>query len=430
MSKCSNFESKKITIIGGGAAGMVAAIFAAKNIGGYNIRIIEKNDKIGRKLLATGNGRCNMTNRFCHETFKNISKFMDQFNFQETINFFKKIGVITREESDGRIYPYSEQAVSVQQALKSELESLNVEIIYNAYVKKVETISNGFNIVTEINDKCKNSKRKDNIESFFSEKIIIATGGKAGPQYGSTGEGFNIARNFGHTIIKPIPSLTQITSSQLFFKELKGVRAKGSVSLLKNLELLDMEIGEIQFTDSGLSGICIFNLSRLIRLEDSSYNDYIVKIDLMPEFTQQQVFDLLVERAVYLGDRKVKEFLNGLINEKLACVILKESGLDENIINCYEIYQLNKKQLKKIVTYLKNWNIPVSGTKGFKEAQVTSGGIDLQQLDKYTLESKLIKDVYFAGEVVNVDGKCGGYNLQWAWTSGYITGNGASKNIE
>lgn len=423
-------ERKQVIIIGGGAAGMMAAIFAARNLGGHHVRIIEKNDKLGRKLLATGNGRCNISNRFCGDSsLLSPIKAFQLMNVSSTLDFFQQLGIITREESEGRLYPYSEQASSVQQALLSELKALNVDIWYNAKVCHIERSKAGFQLEIERQVE-KKTNHKTNLEiqreSIFSQKVIIATGGKAGPQYGSNGEGFTMAKEFGHSIVKTIPSLTQITSEKAFFKELKGVRAKGCVTLLKNEEPLDQESGEIQFTENGLSGICIFNLSRLIRLENCEITDYTIRLDLMPELSTQELFDLLVERALYLGNRKIEEYLNGLVNGKLAPVILREAGIDLKTSKELELLKLQKNQIKQIALILKKWNISVSGTKGWKEAQVTSGGVPMNELDEETLESKLVKNLYFAGEVTDVDGKCGGYNLQWAWSSGAIAGRSAS----
>lgn len=421
--------SKKITVIGGGPAGMVAAIFAARKLGGHNVRLLEKNEKLGRKLLATGNGRCNITNRNSHmECPSSVQEAFKQMNVESTLDFFKGLGILTREESEGRLYPYSEQAISVQQALIAELTSLNVEIICQVTVKKLEKTPDGFNLLGEIE---KQEKIRQNKEvRYATQKVIIATGGKAGPQYGSTGDGYAMAKEFGHSIVKLIPSLTQITSEQSFFKELKGVRAKGSVTLLKRSKPLDMETGEIQFTENGLSGICIFNLTRLIRLEDNGYADYTVKIDLMPEFSSQELNEFLIERTLLLQNRKTEEFLNGMINGKLSSIILKEAGFDEKTMRTLKLSQLTKKQVQEVAKHLKGWELSISGTKGWKEAQITCGGIDMAQLNVETLESKLVKGLYFAGEVTDIDGKCGGYNLQWAWTSGYVAGTAASTDCE
>lgn len=437
MSNNSIRKRVKITIIGGGAAGMTAAISAARVVGGNQVRIIEKNDKLGRKILATGNGRCNYTNILCtnHDlksnealttNDENFSRgILLQFGINDTINFFEELGILPREEGEGRVYPYSEQASSVQEALKSELEHLGVEIIYHKNVKSVTLILEeeknrnntplGFEITLESGEKLE------------SKKIIIATGGKAGAQYGSTGDGYQIAKSFGHTIIKPIPALVQLTSDNNVFNQLKGVRAKGNVVLIKNNEQVsEMESGEIQFTEEGISGICIFNLSRQIRLDENAeegFHNYKIKIDLIPDFEGSKLLEKLFCRVESMKYKRKEEFLNGILNKKLAAVILKVAGIKTSGQTEDIIMDLNK-----LVKILKGWEIQISGTKGWKDAQVTSGGIKTTEINDETLESRLTRDLYFAGEVIDVDGKCGGYNLQWAWTSGFIAGKAASKS--
>lgn len=441
MSKSSKMDGIKITIIGGGASGITAAIAAARVIGGNQVRIIEKNDIIGRKLLATGNGRCNFTNLNCmsNELMNNVSIHKNNGNFTETalsrfsvndtLDFFNSIGILPREEAEGRIYPYSEQASSIQEAFQSELEYLGVQILYNKnvkFVKRIEgkTTDNFFENFEMI---------LDSGEILRTQKLIIATGGKAGVQYGSTGEGYQIAKSLGHTIIKPIPALVQLTTDKDYFKQLKGVRAKGNVTLVQdhNIEILS-ETGEIQFTEDGVSGICVFNLSRYIRIEDNSgildndnkkaeFNRYSVRIDFIPDFEDKKLIEMLILRKEVLKGRNNKDFLNGIINKRLAFIILKVSDINKDGL----IEDLTENDINRIVKVLKYWEISITGTKGWKNAQVTSGGISTSEINGKTMESKLIRNLYFAGEIIDIDGKCGGYNLQWAWTSGFLAGKSA-----
>lgn len=437
MPKSNEIERMEITIIGGGAAGMTAAISAARVVGGNQVRILEKNDKLGRKLLATGNGRCNFTNTLCtYSDLKSVSEFdrnnssfskdaFSIFGIQDTLNFFEEIGVLWREETEGRIYPYSEQASAVQEALKAELEYLGVDIIYSSNVTSIRKLEEdkksncdnivGFEIILETGMRLK------------TQKIIIATGGKAGSQYGSTGEGYRIAKSLGHSLVKPIPALVQLTSDDKLFQQLKGVRSKGKVTLRnKNQEDIVSETGEIQFTEEGLSGICIFNLSRYLRVEEkdkTDFQNYFVRIDFFQDSYEEELFQKLSNRANILKNRKKDEFLNGILNKKLAPVILKTAGIKL----AGAVGELTEGEIIKLTKVLKCWEIQISGTKGWKEAQVTSGGIKTSEIEKKTMESKLINGLYFAGELIDVDGKCGGYNLQWAWTSGFIAGKSASQ---
>jgi len=382
-------SGKIITVIGGGPSGMAAAISAARQ-GAKAVRLIEKNSILGRKLLATGNGRCNLTNTNCPES-------------EATLRFFAELGLLTRAEAEGRVYPYSEQAAAVQEALIHELRNLKVEVLCNIEIQTIEKANPGFQILSG----------KDR---FYSDAVILTTGGKAGPQYGSTGDGYRFAKALGHNIVRPMPSLVQMVSDRPFLKELKGVRAKGQVELLRGNEVVDRETGEIQFTEDGLSGICIFNLSKEYGLGD------IISIDLFPDYSEQTLEDIFLNRKITLHSRRMSEFFNGMLHKKLIPVFLAELSLDLN----RKAAGLNRGDITKMVKILKNWRISITGTKGWKEAQVTAGGVDLSEIDLYTMESVRMPNLYFAGELLNVDEKCGGYNLQWAWSSGIAAGKSAA----
>lgn len=368
---------------------MAAAISAARQ-GANSVRLIEKNSILGRKLLATGNGRCNLTNTNCRES-------------EATLRFFAELGLLTRVEAEGRVYPYSEQAAAVQEALMSELRNLNVEVLCNVEVQAIEKANPGFQIISG----------KDR---FYSDAVILTTGGKAGPQYGSTGDGYRFVKALGHHVVRPMPSLVQMVSDRSIFKELKGVRSKGQAELLRGDEVVDRETGEIQFTEDGLSGICIFNLSKEYAQGD------IIRIDLFPEYSEEALEDIFTNRRKTLENRRMSEFFNGMTHKKLIPVLLAELSLDQS----RKAAGLNREDITKIVQLMKGWKISITGTKGWKEAQVTAGGVDLAEIKINTMESVLVPDLYFAGELLNVDEKCGGYNLQWAWSSGITAGKSAA----
>ncbi len=368
---------------------MTAAIFAARQ-GAGTVRLIEKNSILGRKLLATGNGRCNLTNINCADA-------------EETLRFFAGLGLLTRTEAEGRVYPYTEQAAAVQEALINELLELRVEIMCGREVRAVEKRDCGFQIIT---DK----------ERLFSDAVILSTGGKAGPQYGSAGDGYRFAKAFGHQVVRLLPSLVQLVSDRPFFKDLKGVRTKGQAELLRGDEVVDRETGEIQFTGDGLSGICIFNLSRKYVRGDR------IRIDLFPEYGAEALEGILNSRIETLENRDMLQFFGGMLHKKLIPVLLEELSLDGN----RKAAGLTREELARTVQLLKGWNISVIGTKGWKEAQVTAGGVDLGEVDPNTMESRVVPNLYFAGELLNLDGKCGGYNLQWAWSSGKAAGKAAA----
>lgn len=405
----------KIAIIGGGAAGMMAAISAARVIPGSQIAILEKNEQLGKKILATGNGRCNFSNRNCiHEDYVGedtgiVKKVLDLMSPRDTIELFEKFGVLAREESQGRFYPYSEQALSVRDALAAELEYQNINLLLNSSIAKAEKTDDGFLLTAADGDRIE------------AKALIIATGGKAGSQFGSTGDGYGIAKGFGHTLVRPLPALVQIISPDNDLKGLKGVRAKGTVSLYVNNKFVAEERGEIQFTDKGLSGICVFDLTRYMR-EDCGYE---INIDLYPDFTWTELFDKLAVRKEYLKDRTVEAFLDGMMNKKLIPVYLKRWNVNNNS----KLSGVTYDELKSLCAVLKEWRIAVNGTKGWTDAQVTKGGVNTAEIYYDTLESRLINGLYFAGEVLDVAGRCGGWNLQWAWSSGYMAGFCAAKSI-
>ncbi len=368
---------------------MTAAIFAARQQTA-EVRLIEKNPILGRKLLATGNGRCNLTNSNCPDAL-------------DTLDYLKELGLLTREEGEGRIYPYSEQAAAVQEVLISELTRKKVELLIGTEVKAIEKNGLAFTIKTEEG-------------LLVSDQVILATGGKAGPQFGSTGDGYRFAKAFGHTVVRLMPSLVQMVSDEPYFKELKGVRAKGLVELLRNDRVIGREAGEIQFTEDGLSGICIFNLSREYVREDR------IRIDLYPEYSEKALEEFLAARVKEPGKRGLSQLLGGMLHKKLIPVVLSLVSLNKDMKAC----ELPPDDITAIARQLKDWRVSITGTKGWKEAQVTSGGVDLAELDPETLESRLVPGLYFAGELLNVDGKCGGYNLQWAWSSGRKAGDAAA----
>lgn len=384
---------KMITVIGGGPSGMTAAIFAARQSTG-KVRLIEKNAILGRKLLATGNGRCNLTNTNSPDS-------------EVSLGFFMELGLLVRVEEEGRVYPYSEQASAVQEALISELQELQVEICCDREVKAIERVASGFRIIMDQ-------------DHLFSDAVILATGGKAGPQYGSTGDGYRLGKAFGHQVIRLMPSLVQMVSDEPIFKELKGVRAKGQVRLMRGEDSVDCETGEIQFAEEGLSGICIFNLSKEYKPGDR------IRIDLFPSDKEERLADIMERRIKSLRNRTAAQFFIGILHKKLIPVILAKLSISENRL----VGSFTRDDIDQMVKLLKNWDISVTGTKGWKEAQVTAGGIDLTEVDPETMESKLMPNLFFAGELLDMDGKCGGYNLQWAWTSGMKAGIAAALRLK
>ena len=453
----NTMENIEVLIIGGGASGLMAAISSARS--GASVRILEKNDRIGRKILATGNGRCNFTNLNCAGTdFMGsepdfASKALTLFGVQDTLNFFEELGLFHREESEGRIYPYSEQAVSVLDALESELNRLKVEVLTSSTVTVIKKNAEGFVVLVSGG------------RQYRADRVIIATGGKAGVQYGCSGDGYTLAKTFGHDLIEPRPALVQLVSDAPFFRQLKGIRAKGNVTLYKKYSgkepsgkepsgkessgyslkhrhnAIAQETGEIQFTETGLSGICIFNLSRYIKdlaapdgganlqktKKTTNVSENTITIDLIPELSLEALREKLALRLNHCRHKALEDFLNGIVNKRLIPILLKECKFAGVHKSCET---LDLAAIDKMAAILKEWPIKIIGTKGFQDAQTTTGGIDAKQIDDATFESKLIPGLYFTGEVLDVDGRCGGYNLQWAWTSGFLAGRAAAEKIE
>ena len=419
-----NLKEIDICIVGGGAAGMAAAITAADSAPGLQICIVEKNHCLGKKLAATGNGRCNLSNFACE-------------GLSLTREFFSGIGLLLREEEDGRYYPYTGQAATVVAKLQEALEQRGVKVIcassvYDIYEDSSQTPDSnreGF-MIKILSDEGKKSE-------ISCKNLLLAPGGKAGPQFGTIGEGYAWARKLGHQVGKTIPVLAPVTCKG-DFKELKGARVKAKASLYKEApgtdkNCLATEGGEVQFTEEGLSGICIFNLSRLIRMDERGFDSFSISLDLFPEYGSEELCELLkgIEKAFGPhGEVAGKNnMLGGLVHSRLISDIYSrytaitdyESGAHKA---CHE-----KEGLKTLADLLKNYDFQVSGIKGWREAQVTAGGVSLSQINPETMESLLVSNLYFAGEILDYDGPCGGFNLQNAWETGIKAGRAMAKHV-
>lgn len=379
-----------ICIIGGGASGLAAAITAGRENPGKSITILEKKETPGKKLAATGNGKCNITNKNCE-------------NVQDILSFFDSLGVFTRTDDEGRVYPYSSQARDVVYALTKAAEASGVNIKTDLTVEKIEKTEDGFNI-------------KTNGGIFTSRKVLVATGGKSAPQFGTTGDGYTFARQLGHAVSRLRPVLTGIEIRE-DLKDVKGVRVKALVKLLKDSHVIGEEYGEVQFNEDGISGICVMNLSRFITLEEGEtfaegFGRYSVQMDLLPEISSCDL-EKMLERRMAEGVENTEELLVSLVPDKLRKCI---AGKQEN-------------ELCKLIGLLKSFELSVKGTKGWKVAQCTSGGVVMDEIHSDTMESVLVKGLYFAGEVTDYDGPCGGYNLQYAWETGIKAGKAMANDL-
>ena len=402
---------QNIVIIGGGASGLVAAIVAAKK--GKKVLLLEKNNICGKKILVTGNGRCNYFNEeqdiihYRSENKEKLEKIITKSNTDKVLNFFTKLGIEPKIKN-GYYYPFSNQAVSIQNALISELKNLNVEVRNNIEIQKILKEENYFKIIT---DK----------ETFETEKVILATGSKASPKTGSDGIGYIICKEFGHKIIKPLPALVQLRGNEKYFKDWNGIRADVSIGLYEDNEKIAEEIGEIQLTDYGISGICVMNLSgRVARGLNENKNEK-VKINFLNGlniYTKEQCYDFINKRNILLSNRTIIELLEGVLNYKLINVLLKKS----NINNKKTWNDLTEKEKEALITNIIELEIDILDTNSFDKSQVCSGGVTLDEINIDTMKSNIVNGLYIIGELLDVDGDCGGYNLTWAWLSGIIAG--------
>lgn len=404
-------------IIGGGAAGMMAAITAAGN--GKKTCIIEHTDRVGKKILQTGNGKCNLTNLdikkegYLCDDADFVMGVYGHFGTEQTLEFFKKLGVFTKSKN-GYVYPNSEQASTVLDALRAEADNLKITLMTDTEVKDIRKNKDIFEI--DVIDK--NSGKKSNLSS---EKVVIATGSKAAPKTGSDGSGYKLASKLGHDVIKPLPALVQLKSDLSYCKGISGVRSEGKVTLYVDGKVAASDTGEVQYTDYGISGIPVFQISRFaVRAHDSGRKVKVI-IDMLPSITEAGLVSMLSGGLVHNGYKTLEQYISGILNRKLACAVIKRAGFNVNDTVSHDAKNY-KRLFEKIASVIKGFEVPITGFNSFENGQVCSGGIPTKQIDNATMESKLVKGLYFAGEIVDVDGICGGYNLQWAWSSGYLAG--------
>ncbi|NLJ41176.1 MAG: NAD(P)/FAD-dependent oxidoreductase [Clostridiales bacterium] len=408
-------SKRKVLIIGGGASGMLAAIIAKRQ--GAEVVILERNPRVGKKILATGNGRCNFTNinAGVDHYYGNNPKFIDGalswLSVRQTIGFFEELGIAHKVEDAGKVFPMSDQASSVLDVLLHELGRTGIEVICNAYVKRM--IKRGTVFSLELEDG----------SSIAGDRIIIATGGKAMPSSGSDGNGFQLVGEMGHSVVPIFPSLVQIMLEGNFFKQIKGVKLIGTAKLLKDGKLLTQDRGDILFANYGVSGPPILQISRRAGELLQKGETAVLSISILDKMSEDQIKSSLAKRFGRDNGKSVEASMVGLINKRLIPVILREAKI-ENPRD--PARNLTGKQIDTIAGILKDWRLKIRGTKGWQSAQATAGGIDTNEVDPYTMESKLVEGLFFAGEVLDIDGKCGGFNLQWAWSSGYTAGYNAS----
>lgn len=405
---------KTVAIIGGGASGIIASIYAAKR--GYNVIILERNSTCCKKILITGNGKCNYFNddwnlkHYQTNSVEKIATVINDENKKEILSFFNKIGIVPKIKN-GYYYPYSNQAVSIKTNLLREATLNGVVIKNDCFVEKVEKKDNHFLI--NVNE-----------EIIVADAVIMATGSKACPKTGSDGNGYTLAESFGHTVVPVLPSLVPLKTKEKFLKEWSGIRTDVNISLYVDGVKLKEEYGEIQLTDYGISGICVFNLSSLANINLAKERKVLVKINFIPWVDSINTFINFIDNQYNKNKKDIMSLLEGILNYKLVSVLLKEIGVSiDTTFN-----DLTSNDLEKIYKQLSQFELEIIGSQDYDKAQVCSGGVSLLEVDMNTMQSKLVDNLYFTGEILDVDGDCGGYNLAFAWVSGMIAGKEVLKD--
>jgi len=399
-----------VAVIGGGPAGIMAAAQSARN----RLRVIlrEKNQLPATKLLLAGGGRCNLTNAEFNlkKLVKNYhnGEFLfhafSVFGPKETIEFFNKIGIETKAENNNRVFPKTNRAQDVLDALANHLAEKNVEMIFG---REILDIKKSKNKITKI--------VLDNSE-IVADRYILCTGGKSYPQTGSTGQGFELAKKLGHTIVEPTPALSPIILKEEWVKDLQAISLKDvCVSVLSDNKKYVCENGEIIFTHFGLSGPAILNVSAEIKKLLQQGKEVKISIDLAPQFNQEELLKEFEEYLRGYPKKSVKNILSEFAQERLAEVLLNIAGIDGNKI----ANNMSKIERCAIVKILKNFEVTAKDVMGFEQAMATRGGVSLKEINHKTMQSKIIDNLYFAGEIIDIDAKTGGFNLQMCWSTGY-----------
>lgn len=398
--------------MGGGASGLVTAIMCARK--GKRVLVLEHKKQIGKKILATGNGKCNYTNGNCNiEGYRGeqagfVQYALSVFDSGKAIAFFEQLGLFPKEKN-GYIYPYSEQASAMVDVLAMELERLSVQIVYE---KVVSIQKKGcFFVQTE--------KRV-----YSGNAVVLATGGKASPKLGSDGSGFVLAEKLGHTIVEPVPALIGLRCKEDYYEDISGVRIQAGISLYIDNESKPVVVdeGELQLTGYGISGIPVFQVSRFAARALAEGHSVYARIDYMPAMSMDELGCLLQKRFLSPG-KSASEALVGLFPAKLIPVFLQQGGIKAKV----SAAKVNQQQIKQLASQLKRQKTEIVETNGFDTAQVTAGGVSTKEIEEKTMESKVVSELYFTGEIMDVDGICGGYNLQWCWSSAYVASMAVSK---
>ena len=394
-----------VCVIGAGAAGMMAAITAADC--GHQVTLLERQARVGRKLMATGNGRCNLTNRhaapqhYHGEDCGFCAYALSAFDVDATLGWFSQHGLVTVTEDSGRVYPYSNMAGSVLDVLRYALERDDIDLRAGCTVSRIRRRGDGFTVESDQG-------------SFSADKVILCAGGAAGSKVGGVMDGYQLAKQLGHHRTALYPSLVQLKTDPVYPRALKGVKAEARVTIRRGHEVLAENRGEILFTEYGISGPAVFEISRVAAAGGDGLR---VELDFLPDWDDAATANWLFQRRSGAAGREAGTLLSGTLHSRLGQMVCKAAGFTNQSADA-----LSDEDLARIARQLRAFTLPILGACGFDQAQVTAGGLRTDEFCPETMESRLVPGFYACGEVLDIDGDCGGYNLQWAWSSGHLAG--------
>jgi predicted Rossmann fold flavoprotein len=418
-----------VIIIGGGAAGIMAAISAKKHHPDYSVAILDRTFALGRKILVAGAGRCNVTNinldksaesRYYGASHDFVKSVFEQFTYDQIVEFFDELGIelyVERKTQIGKLFPVTDQAKTVTNLLEDELNRLGVEIFLNTEVSSVQRQGEDFVLKAK---KIENNVPVGGDLTFTSEYLVLSAGGKTYPALGSNGSGYILAESLGHRIIGPVPSALPLVGKNPISQEANGTKMEIEVTSIIDGKEVKTTADDVMFTQYGLSGPAILNVSREISIQLNRYNkgSILVRLNFFPGKTEGETLTMLKDRWIRRPNQSVEMSLNGLLAPKLPPVLLKILHIPAN----KHVSQLTEKEQESLARLLSNYKVAITETRGWNEAEFTAGGVDTLEVKTGTLESSKVPHLYFAGEILDVDGDVGGFNLSWAWSSGFVVG--------
>lgn len=394
-------------IIGGGAAGLMCAISAKQKNAGKRIAVIERNDRVGKKLLATGNGRCNLTNkniniqRYSGSFSKQAGEIFMKYSADHLLDIFSELGLMTYADNEGRYYPVSRHASAVLDVMRFACDRLGVDILLSQNIRTLKKQKDKFIVKT------------DDAE-FCSDKLVIACGSKAAPKLGGNSSGIDYLKNFGHTVYQFSPALCPIKVKSDILKSLKGIRTTALTTLYdENGKKIKSEYGEVQFADNALSGICIFNLSVYAQ------KNYVISLDLLNDISFTELFSIMIKGKDLFAKQTIDNIFTGIFHKRISQAILKTSGISDFSRLCTDLIE---KEIKAICSIVKSMKFKITDKESFDKAQCALGGVKGSEINENTMQSKIVNGLYIIGEAVDICGECGGYNLHFAFSSGHLAG--------